>query len=183
MPACRVENEKNMERHILTYIDTLLWTQIILWKVWYIHFKIRKICSKCYVNYPDLQSYSSFPGDSVVKNPPANAGDAGDAGLVSGSGRSPGGANGNLLCYSCRENSMDRGDWQAQVHGVAKNCIQVSTHTHTHTHRDSKWWNKFWFQKSNHFFLFNGVVVKCILQLKMSLCVCACVYNVIFAYH
>ena len=59
-----------------------------------------------------------FPGGSVVKNPPANAGDAGDAGLVSGSGRSPGGANGNLLCYSCLENSMDRGDWRAAVHGV-----------------------------------------------------------------
>ena len=47
-----------------------------------------------------------FPGGSVVKNLPANAG---DTGLVPGSGRSPGVGNGNLLQYSCLENSMDRG--------------------------------------------------------------------------
>ena len=53
----------------------------------------------------------------VVKNPPANAGDAGS---VLGWGRSPGVENGNPLQYSCLENSMDRGPWQATVHGVAK---------------------------------------------------------------
>ena len=58
-----------------------------------------------------------FPGDSVVKNPPANAGDAGS---IPGSGRSPGGGNGNPLQCSCLENSMDRGAWQATVHGVTK---------------------------------------------------------------
>ena len=58
-----------------------------------------------------------FPGGSVVKNPPANAG---DLGLISGSGRSPGGRNGNPLQYFCLENPMDRGAWQAIVHGVAK---------------------------------------------------------------
>ena len=42
-----------------------------------------------------------FPGGSVVKNPLANAGDTGDAGLILGSGRSPGEGNGNLLQYSC----------------------------------------------------------------------------------
>ena len=47
----------------------------------------------------------------VVKNPPANAGDIRDAGLISGSGRSPGGGHGNPLKYSCLENPMDRGDW------------------------------------------------------------------------
>ena len=46
---------------------------------------------------------------------------AGDAGLIAGSGRSPEGGHGNLLQYSCLENSMDRGVWQATVHGVAKN--------------------------------------------------------------
>ena len=45
----------------------------------------------------------------MVKNLPANIGDVGDAGLISGSGRSPGEGNGNLLQYSCLENSMDRG--------------------------------------------------------------------------
>ena len=61
-----------------------------------------------------------FPGGSVVKNPPANAGDVGDSGLIPGLGRSlmfPDGVNGNSLQYSCLENSMDRGAWQATVHG------------------------------------------------------------------
>jgi len=55
-----------------------------------------------------------------VKNPPANAGNTGDKGLIPGSGRSPGGGNGNPLQYSCLENPMDRRAWQATVHGVAK---------------------------------------------------------------
>ena len=50
-----------------------------------------------------------FPGGSVVKNSPANAGDERDRGLVPGSGRSPGEGNGNPLQNSCLENSMDRG--------------------------------------------------------------------------
>ena len=58
-----------------------------------------------------------FTSGSVVKNPPANAG---DAGLIPGSGRSPGEGNGTPLQYSCVENSMDRGTWQATVHGVTK---------------------------------------------------------------
>ena len=49
------------------------------------------------------------PGGSVVKNPPANAGDARDAGSIPGLGRSPGGGNGKTLQYSCLENLMDRG--------------------------------------------------------------------------
>ena len=57
----------------------------------------------------------------MVKNPPANAGDIIETGLIPGSGRSPGGGNGNPLQYFCLENSMDRGAWRATVHGVAKN--------------------------------------------------------------
>ena len=53
----------------------------------------------------------------MVKNPPANAGDSGS---ISGSGRSPEEGNGNPLQYSYLENPMDRGAWQATVHGVAK---------------------------------------------------------------
>ena len=53
----------------------------------------------------------------TVKNVPANAG---DAGLIPESGRSPGGGNGNPLQYSCLENPMDRGALRATVHGVAK---------------------------------------------------------------
>ena len=79
----------------------------------------------------------------VAKNPPA---DAGDAGLIPGSGRAAGGGNGNTLQYSCLENSMHRGAWRATVHGVAKSqtqlsmCVCLCRHaharacTHTHTH-------------------------------------------------
>ena len=56
----------------------------------------------------------------MVKNLPANAGDTGDAGSIPGSTRSPGGGNGNPLQYSCLENFMDRGAWQATVHWVTK---------------------------------------------------------------
>ena len=59
----------------------------------------------------------SFPCSSVVKNPPANAGDVGS---IPGSGRFPGEGNGNPLQYSCLENSMDRGAWWTTVHAVAK---------------------------------------------------------------
>ena len=53
----------------------------------------------------------------MVKNSPASAGDTGS---ISGLGRSPGVGNGNPLQYSCLETSMDRGSWQAAVHGVAE---------------------------------------------------------------
>ena len=67
-----------------------------------------------------------FPGGLVVKNLPANAGDAGDKGLIPGSGRSPGEENGNPLQYSCLENSVDRGNWQSTVHGAAKSQTRLS---------------------------------------------------------
>ena len=56
-----------------------------------------------------------FPGGSVVKNLPANAGDAADAGLIPVLGRSPGGGNDNPLQYSCLGNPRDREAWQARV--------------------------------------------------------------------
>ena len=62
-----------------------------------------------------------FPDGAVVKNPPS-----GDPGLIPGLGRSPAGGNGNPLQYSCLENSMDRGGWQAIVHGVTKSQAQLS---------------------------------------------------------
>ena len=58
-----------------------------------------------------------LPGGSVVKHPPANAGDAYS---ILGSGRSPGEGNGNSLQYSCLGNPMDGGAWQATVHGVQR---------------------------------------------------------------
>ena len=64
------------------------------------------------------------------KNPPANAGDARDVGSTPGSGRSPGREHGNPLQYSCLENSMDRGDWQATVQGVPKNQTEKSSYVY-----------------------------------------------------
>ena len=75
-----------------------------------------------------------FPGGSVVNNLPANAGDTGDVGLIPGSGRFPGVGNGNLFQYSCWDNPMDRGTWQATVHGLAKSQTQLSDRAHEHTH-------------------------------------------------
>ena len=59
----------------------------------------------------------------MVKNPAANAGDIRVAGSIPGSGRSPGGGNGNQLQYSYLENPMDRGAWRAMVQRVAKSQI------------------------------------------------------------
>ena len=61
----------------------------------------------------------------VVKNPSANVGDMRDAGLIPGSGRSPGGGHGNPLQYSCLENPVDRGAWWATVHRVAKSQTRL----------------------------------------------------------
>ena len=74
-----------------------------------------------------------LPGGSVVKNPPANVGDTRDTGLVPGLGRSLEGGNGNPFQYSCLKNYMDRGAWQAKVHG-SQRVLHDSTHAHTHTH-------------------------------------------------
>ena len=65
--------------------------------------------------------HMGFLGGVVVKNSPA-----GDPGLLPGSGRSPGGGNGNPLQYSCLENPMDRGGWWASVHGVTKSWTRLS---------------------------------------------------------
>ena len=75
-----------------------------------------------------------FPGDSVVKNPSANAGDVGDLALIPGSGRSPGRGNGNPLQCSCLDNPMDRGPWWAIVHRVTQSWTrlkQLMTHACT----------------------------------------------------
>ena len=62
-------------------------------------------------------AHPGFPGGSVAKNPPA---DAGDVDLIPGLGRSPKEENGNPLQYSCLGNLMDRKVWQATIHGVTK---------------------------------------------------------------
>ena len=75
--------------------------------------------------------YVGFPGGSVVKNPPANAGESKDLGSFPGSGISPGEGNGKPLQYSCLENPMDKGAWQAQVHGASTSQTWLNEHAHT----------------------------------------------------
>ena len=72
----------------------------------------------------------------MVKNPPANAGDASDMDSIPGSGRSPGEGNGYPLQYSFVENSMDRGAWWAIVHGVTKSRTRLSSHAVCHSHAE-----------------------------------------------
>ena len=66
-----------------------------------------------------------FPGNSMVKNPPADAGDARDMDLILGLGRYPGEENGNPLQYSCLGNPMDREAWWATVPGVTKSPTRL----------------------------------------------------------
>ena len=76
-----------------------------------------------------------FPGGLVVKNPPASAG---DTGLITGSGRSPGGENGNTSQYSCPGNPIDRGPWQATIYGVSRESDtteQLNNNNATKTNR------------------------------------------------
>ena len=70
----------------------------------------------------------------MVKNLPVSAGEVQDAGSVPGLGRSPGEGNGNLLQYSCLENTMDRGAWQAIVHSGHKklDTTEVTQHAGRH---------------------------------------------------
>ena len=70
-----------------------------------------------------------FPGSSDGK---ASAYNAGDPGLIPGSGRSPGEGNGNPFQYSCLENPVDQGAWWATVRGVVKSRTQLSDFTFTY---------------------------------------------------
>ena len=70
-----------------------------------------------------LSYLRGFPGGSNGKESAPNAG---DPGLIPGSGKSPGEGHGNPLQHSCHMNSMDRGAWWATVHGVAKSQTQLS---------------------------------------------------------
>ena len=97
---------------------------------------------------PVMDALVAFQMAQVVKDPLATAGDAGDKCSIPGSGRYPGGGYGNLLQYSCWENCMDRGAWQATDYGVTNESDTIEslslslsntqthtqTHTHTHTH-------------------------------------------------
>ena len=91
------------------------------------------------------EDQQGFPGGIVVENLPANAGDIRGTGSIPALGRSPGEGNGYPLHSSCLENPMDRGAWQATVHGVTKSRTRLSnwarieiskeclSYWHTHT--------------------------------------------------
>ena len=72
-----------------------------------------------------------FPGGTMIKKLPANAGNVRDVGLISRSGRSPGGGQGNPLQYSYLENPLGRGAWKATVHSVAKSQTWLDDLAHT----------------------------------------------------
>ena len=80
--------------------------------------------------YPHLLFHMSFSGGSDSKESACNVGDLGS---IPGLGSFPGGRHGNPFQYSCLENPMDRGAWQATVHGVAKSRTWLSDWAHTHT--------------------------------------------------
>ena len=82
---------------------------------------LSKIYSFSYI--PVSQKAEELPGGAGVKNLPTNAG---DMGLIPGSGRTPGGGSGNPFQYFCLKNSMDRGAWQATVRRVTKSRTQLS---------------------------------------------------------
>ena len=106
-------------------------------------FSSHKLVKSCFLSFPywfvgiqyilrtNKYILWGFPEVLVVNNLPANAGNIRDLGSIPWSGRSPGGGHGNPLQYSCLENLMDRGAWQAIVHRVAQSQTllkRLSTH-------------------------------------------------------
>ena len=91
----------------------------------------REILTKLFNQFVPQHPWG-FPGGSVVKKSTCNAGRTGDVDLIPGSGRSPGGGNGNPVQYSCVENTTERGAWQAKVHGFAElDRTEATEHAHT----------------------------------------------------
>ena len=88
--------------------------------------EIQRPCTKTVITVKNWKQSKCLAGDSVVKNLPANGGDAGDMGSMPKLGRSPGGENAYPLQYSCLGYPMDRGAWWDAVHGVAKNWMWLS---------------------------------------------------------
>ena len=90
----------------------------------------------CFFFCIGYSQFGGFPGSSDGKASDYNAG---DLGLIPGSGRSPGEGNGNPLQYSCLENLMDQGAWWATVHGVAKSRTRLSHFTSLHSQFTTLW--------------------------------------------
>ena len=85
-----------------------------------------------------LRDLKDFPGGSVVKNLPANAGDAGDVDSIPGLRRSPGEEHCNPLQYSCLEEPMDREAWQAAVHSITQSQTRLKQLNKWFSNMDSR---------------------------------------------
>ena len=128
-----------------TVLFLIFWPTSILFSIVAASIYILNVCQQCKrvslfsASFPTL----GFPSGSNGKESACNAG---YPGLIPGSGRSPGEGNGNPLQYSCLENLMDRGAWQATVHGDAKkesNMTEQLTLSNT-CYLLSFWWWPFW---------------------------------------
>ena len=95
---------------------------IFVWKGLSVHCCPSATAALWDVPYPSAER--AFPRSSLGKESAFSVLDAGDVDLIRGSGRSPGGGQGNPLQYSCLENPMDRGAWWATVRGVSKSWMQ-----------------------------------------------------------
>ena len=89
----------------------------------HLYFSVFTLCTWSYTVVHIYIFFMGFPGSSVVVNLPARAGDTSE---IPGLGRFPGEGNGNPLQYSLLGNPMDRGAWQATVHGAAKRQTRLS---------------------------------------------------------
>ena len=98
------------------------------------------------VGFLQLQCALSSWTSPVAQKAKASACNAGDLGLIPGSGRFPGGGNGNPLQYSCLENPMDGGAWWATAHGVAKSQTRLSNFTFTFSLLGFSSWRLLWMQ-------------------------------------
>ena len=118
---------------------------IVCWKSKYFKSRESYMCALCINKKRVMWVFMDFPGGSVVKNLPANVGDAGS---IPGAGRFLRVGNGNSLQYSCLRNPMDKGTWQATVHGAAKGQTHWATE-HTWVSYCSIW---LWLQRNtlNH---------------------------------
>ena len=121
---------------------------------------LRRVSSLCSNNLSSSSGKNGFPGGSVVKNLPANAG---YVSLISGSGRSLGEGNGSSLQYFCLENSKDRGAWKAAVQGLTR--VGNNLVTKQQPGRKSLWTRK----PKYHVYGFEYVHTGCVCMFKRVL--------------
>ena len=116
-------DKRSEMRHFLRNLHFTSKSCQISFKYRLFHFYLSRISS--HLTSRNLQ-LTEWLRSSGSKEPACNPGDKRETGSIPGSGRSPGKGNGNPLQYFCLENLMDREDWWATVHGIAKNRIWLS---------------------------------------------------------